>query len=154
MNNIKIEEDVAVKIEDTKIKCETNEKNKEISQKQKKPRAPRTPKTPKPNTNNNTNTDSKPKRTPKPKTQKNNKNNNNNDKNEENNNNIIMNGEPEVKVKKERICPEYKRLENTNIVVDAFTYQSKDHSAYFLSHYHSDHYIGLRKTFKGAPICI
>ena len=50
--------------------------------------------------------------------------------------------------------PDYKRVEGTNMVVDAFTTQSPNHSAYFLSHYHSDHYIGLRGSYKApAPIC-
>lgn len=54
-----------------------------------------------------------------------------------------------------RETPHYKRVLGTKCVVDAFTYQSPDHSAYFLSHFHSDHYGGLRHTYKRpAPICM
>lgn len=57
-----------------------------------------------------------------------------------------------VRRSKSRCCPECKRVEGTRAVVDAFTFQSDYHAAYFLTHFHSDHYVGLRPTFQGAPI--
>ena len=61
---------------------------------------------------------------------------------------------PNAKKKVIKETPDYKRVEGTRMVVDAFTTQSPNHSAYFLSHYHSDHYVGLRGAFKGpGPIC-
>ncbi len=58
------------------------------------------------------------------------------------------------KKREQRVTPHYKRVAGTHCVVDAFTYQNDEHSAYFLSHYHSDHYCGLRASYKRiAPIC-
>ncbi|KAK0392787.1 hypothetical protein NLU13_2282 [Sarocladium strictum] len=53
----------------------------------------------------------------------------------------------------ERTCPFYKIMPNFNICVDAFRYGAvKDCNAYFLSHFHSDHYIGLTANWRHGPI--
>lgn len=53
-----------------------------------------------------------------------------------------------------RKCPFYKRVEGTQICVDAFSYGDIDNcNAYFLSHYHYDHFIGLKKDFKNQLYC-
>lgn len=52
-----------------------------------------------------------------------------------------------------RTCPFYKILPGFNICVDAFRYGAvKGCNAYFLSHFHSDHYIGLTSTWTHGPI--
>ena len=53
-----------------------------------------------------------------------------------------------------RKCPFYKRVEGTQICVDAFSYGDIEAcNAYFLSHYHYDHFIGLKKDFKNQLFC-
>ena len=53
-----------------------------------------------------------------------------------------------------RKCPFYKRIEGTKICVDAFSYgEIEECTAYFLSHYHYDHFIGLKKDFCNLMLC-
>lgn len=53
----------------------------------------------------------------------------------------------------QRTCPFYKILPGFYICVDAFRYGAvKDCQAYFLSHFHSDHYVGLTSSWSHGPI--
>ena len=52
-----------------------------------------------------------------------------------------------------RTCPFYKIMPGLFICVDAFRYGAvKGCNAYFLSHFHSDHYIGLTSSWCHGPI--
>ncbi|KAF9893647.1 hypothetical protein FE257_010959 [Aspergillus nanangensis] len=53
----------------------------------------------------------------------------------------------------QRTCPFYKILTGFAICVDAFRYGAVEGcNAYFLSHFHSDHYIGLKGSWHHGPI--
>ncbi|KIW07983.1 uncharacterized protein PV09_01882 [Verruconis gallopava] len=53
----------------------------------------------------------------------------------------------------ERTCPFYKIMPDMNICVDAFRYGAVEGcKGYFLSHFHSDHYIGLTSSWRHGPI--
>ncbi len=53
----------------------------------------------------------------------------------------------------QRTCPFYKIMPGLFICVDAFRYGAVEGCrAYFLSHFHSDHYIGLTASWRHGPI--
>ncbi|KAI9847365.1 MAG: hypothetical protein M1837_002553 [Sclerophora amabilis] len=53
----------------------------------------------------------------------------------------------------QRTCPFYKILPGFSICVDAFRYGAVEGcQAYFLSHFHSDHYVGLTSSWQHGPI--
>ncbi|KAL5265521.1 hypothetical protein ACHWQZ_G006293 [Mnemiopsis leidyi] len=62
--------------------------------------------------------------------------------------------QPTTKPHKPSNVPFYKWVKGTTFTVDAFKFgEIHKCSAYFLSHFHSDHYMGLNKSFSGTLYC-
>jgi hypothetical protein len=49
-------------------------------------------------------------------------------------------------------CPRHKRVEGTGFIVDGFAHDPGGARAFFLSHFHSDHYTGLSRAFRAGTI--
>lgn len=57
-----------------------------------------------------------------------------------------------IESNRNRIESDMLQIPDTDFLVDGFRFKNAQHRHYFLSHYHSDHYVGLNKNFKFGTI--